>query len=123
MAPAQQITNKHMKLKENWVEVPAGVGTSKRWTVKPGYYEVSSFGRIRNKKTKKLLGEGNYRTLITVKGDPYERLNILKSHLVYGSFKHCSTFGEKIYHLDGDEHNNAIWNLATYADLKEMRLV
>lgn len=111
-----------MKLKEIWVEVPAGVGTSKWWTVKPGYYEVSSFGRIRNKKTKRILGEGYRSKLVTIKGSRYGRFNMLKSHLVYGGFKHTATFGEKIYHLDGDEHNNAIWNLATYADLKKMRL-
>ena len=111
-----------MKLKETWVEVPVGVGTSGWWTVKPRYYEVSSFGRIRNRLTKKILGEGNLRKLVTVKRSRYGRFNILKSHLIYGAFNNTTTHGEKIYHLDGDEHNNAIWNLATYSDLKRMRL-
>ena len=110
-----------MKLKETWVEVPAGVGTSRWYTVRPGYYEVSSFGRIRNKKTKQLLG--GWQKMMTVKGiRKCDRFNMLKAHLIYGAFHHCNTWGEKIYHIDGNECNNAIWNLTTYEDLKRMKL-
>ena len=111
-----------MKLKETWVEVPAGVGTSRFYTVRPGYYEVSSFGRVRNKKTKQLLG--CWRQMMTVKGvRKCDRFNMLKAHLIYGAFHHCNTWGVKIYHIDGDMHNNKISNLATTDDLKEMGLL
>ena len=111
-----------MELKETWVEVPEGVGTSYGWTVKPGFYEVSSFGRVRAKETKKLLGSP-YNELITVRDTcPHCRFNMRVSHLIYGAFHHCKTYGLKIYHIDGNEYNNAIWNLATYDDLKGMGL-
>jgi hypothetical protein len=79
----------------------------------PEKYEVSNFGRLRNKLTKKLhkftkSKEGYYHTTLTQNGNKiYARAN----RLVYLSFYPDTPLHLHIHHLDHDRANNRLSNL------------
>ena len=86
--------------------------TGERWvtTRNDDDYEVSNFGKVRNKKTGKLLKplmnkpNGWYRVALNGKKKYVHRL-------VLESFYNCDLKGVYIHHQDGDKTNNSIINL------------
>jgi hypothetical protein len=79
----------------------------------PEKYEVSNFGKLRNKLTKKLhkpskRKEGYYQTTLVQNGNKiYVRIN----RLVYLSFYPDTPLHLHIHHLDHDRANNKLSNL------------
>lgn len=122
-----------MEMKETWKPIPKGTGTSKWWYI-TDYYEASSLGRIRNKKTGNILHPtvkaGNCRTgehehldlMIDCARWKGQRFCVRVSHLVWAAFTGQPVDNVRIYHLDGNPFNNAYYNLATYGKLKELGL-
>lgn len=77
-------------------------------------YEISSFGRVRNKKTKKIL------SIFDVNGEGYLRVILFKNHKKKRFFIHrlvAKTFIEnpdnkpQVNHKDGVKQNNNLENL------------
>ena len=78
-------------------------------------YEVSNFGRIRNKKTGKIIS--TYKKGNKLRWTMHKRLNgydttlqFLVDHTVYEAFI-GPCYGSHIKHKDGDLMNNCVWNL------------
>lgn len=73
-------------------------------------YEVSNMGRVRNKKTGRILKPQLNRD------GGYHRVNINAQHryvhrLVADSFYDCDITNKDVNHIDGNKHNNALPNL------------
>lgn len=75
-------------MKEIWKEIPQSI----YWLGFKPMYEASNFGRIRNKKTGKILSysptNGNYDRLKVQLQATYQggRLSFLVSHIIYSTF-------------------------------------
>ena len=122
-----------MKHKEIWKSIPTSTCTGPYWHI-ADYYEASSLGRIRNKKTGNILmptlcggntltGEQPHLALnINCPRWKGQRIHVRVSHLVWAAFTGESVDNVRIYYLDGDCWNNAFYNLATYNRLKELGL-
>lgn len=87
-------------------------------------YEVSNYGRVRNKKSKKLLStrptKSHRHPQVFLMGSYVRRLQLTVSHLVWNAFMDDKVFytvglqGERIGHRDGNIYNNHIENLFKY---------
>ena len=122
-----------MKTKEIWKDVPVGTQTGPWWEV-ANYYEASSLGRIRNKKTGNILWPTFSRGNCLTGEQPHlwvnvdcprwkrQRIHVRVSHLVWAAFTGQPVSNVRIYHLDGDISNNAFYNLADYNHLKHLGL-
>lgn len=104
--------------KEIWVPIKFENIASSTWVDYAGKnYEVSNFGRIRNKKTGNMLtvsrigdGDAGFISHYTFDKGCDAVLTFRVSHLVWGSFiGNC--YDKKIYHRDGNNWNNRLDNL------------
>lgn len=79
-------------------------------------YEISSLGRVRNKKSGHLLSckptKSHRHPQVFLAGNMMGRLQLTVSHLVYCEFNNLSyKYGDIIGHKDGDITNNRLDNL------------
>lgn len=96
-----------LKLLEVWKDVKIDIKTNQ---ISP-YYQVSTFGEIRNKKTLKVLKQ-------RTKKDGYKDIwlhkekNSFQIHrLVFNTFKTTYYQEYNVHHIDGDKGNNMVDNL------------
>lgn len=98
-----------------------------QWVAVPGYegrYEVSSEGRVRSTKTKRLRSlakknKGGYREVSLWNGT---KLTTFKLHrLVYISFNGPVPEGLEVCHKDDDKENNFVENLVADTRFRNMR--
>ena len=98
---------------EEWVDCYCNTG-----------WEVSNFGRVRTKHTKKLLGSKGADGYIHVCGineNTNKSMNYTVSRLVYFSFNPQMFLNEKniqIDHIDGNRNNNALSNLRALTNIE-----
>ncbi len=101
---------------EIWKEIPQRI----YWLgIKP-IYEASNMGRIRNKKTKKILKQSpfngnNNRLRVQLRGNYSDSLSFRVSYIIYETFRNendPSSYEQKIYFKDGNCHNFAFNNLS-----------
>lgn len=96
---------------EIWKEIPQSI----YWLGFKPLYEASNYGRIRNKKTGKMLTftpcNGNSKCLkVQLRGKYKENLSFLVSHIIYTTF--IGDCYEKVVKFkDGNCHNFTIDNL------------
>ena len=99
-------------MEEIWKEIPQSI----YWLGFKPMYEASNFGRIRNKKTDKILSysptNGNYDRLKVQLQATYHggRLSFLVSHIIYSTFiGNC--YGKRVKFKDGNTSNFNVSNL------------
>jgi len=78
-------------------------------------YEASNFGRIRNKKTGKVLkptaSNGNWHHLkVQLRGNYSSSLSFQVSHIIYTTFV-GNCYEKNVKHRDGNPFNNMVDNL------------
>ena len=122
-----------MELKETWKPIPSHCGTGRWWTI-ANFYEASSLGRIRNKKTGNILHptvcggnrltgeEVHHGVSVYCSHWKSSRFHVRVSHLVWAAFTGEPVENVRIYHIDGNPFNNAFYNLATTKHLKKLGL-
>ena len=79
-------------------------------------YEVSNFGRVRNKKSGRILAcnptKSHRHPQVFLAGNEWGRLQLTVSQLVWHEFNMKPyKYGEKIGHKDGNIFNNRLENL------------
>lgn len=99
-------------MKEIWKEIPQSI----YWLGFKPMYEASNFGRIRNKKTGKILSysptNGNYDRLKVQLQATYHggRLSFLVSHIIYSTFI-GDCYEKHVKFNDGNTSNFSVSNL------------
>lgn len=99
-------------MKEIWKEIPQSI----YWLGFKPMYEASNFGRIRNKKTGKILSyspsNGNFNRLKVQLQATYQggRLSFLVSHIIYSTFI-GDCYEKHVKFKDGNTSNFNISNL------------
>lgn len=99
-------------MKEIWKEIPQSI----YWLGFKPMYEASNFGRIRNKKTGKILSysptNGNYDRLKVQLQATYHggRLSFLVSHIIYSTFI-GDCYEKYVKFKDGNTSNFSVSNL------------
>ena len=99
-------------MKEIWKEIPQSI----YWLGFKPMYEASNFGRIRNKKTGKILlyspTNGNYDRLKVQLQATYHggRLSFLVSHIIYSTFI-GDCYEKHVKFKDGNTSNFSVSNL------------
>lgn len=99
-------------MEEIWKEIPQSI----YWLGFKPMYEASNFGRVRNKKTGKILSyspsNGNFNRLRVQLQATYRsgRLSFLVSHIIYSTFvRNC--YGKHVKFKDGNTSNFNVSNL------------
>ena len=86
-------------------------------------YEVSTEGRVRNIRTRKVLKpnvSGRSKTFSSFRlSNQDERVNLGVAQIVLETFSKLSFHPVKIIHLDGDSFNNSLSNLEYLSDYKQ----
>lgn len=99
-------------MKETWKEIPQSI----YWLGFKPMYEASNFGRIRNKKTGKILSyspsNGNFNRLKVQLQATYQggRLSFLVSHIIYSTFV-GDCYEKQVKFKDGNTSNFNVSNL------------
>ena len=99
-------------MKEIWKEIPQSI----YWLGFKPMYEASNFGRIRNKKTGKILSyspsNGNFNRLKVQLQATYQggRLSFLVSHIIYSTFI-GDCYEKHVKFKDGNTSNFNVSNL------------
>ena len=99
-------------MKEIWKEIPQSI----YWLGFKPMYEASNFGRIRNKKTGKILSysptNGNFNRLKVQLQAAYQggRLSFLVSHIIYSTFI-GDCYEKHVKFKDGNTSNFNVSNL------------
>ena len=99
-------------MKEIWKEIPQSI----YWLGFKPMYEASNFGRIRNKKTGKILSysptNGNFNRLKVQLQATYQggRLSFLVSHIIYSTFI-GDCYEKQVKFKDGNTSNFNVSNL------------
>ena len=99
-------------MEEIWKEIPQSI----YWLGFKPMYEASNFGRIRNKKTGKILSysssNGNFNRLRVQLQATYQcgRLSFLVSHIIYSTFV-GNCYGKHVKFKDGNTSNFNVSNL------------
>lgn len=99
-------------MKEIWKEIPQSI----YWLGFKPMYEASNFGRIRNKKTDKILSysptNGNFNRLKVQLQATYQggRLSFLVSHIIYSTFI-GDCYEKHVKFKDGNTSNFNVSNL------------
>ena len=99
-------------MKEIWKEIPQSI----YWLGFKPMYEASNFGRIRNKKTGKILSyspsNGNFNRLKVQLQATYQggRLSFLVSHIIYSTFI-GDCYEKHVKFKDGNTANFNVSNL------------
>ena len=99
-------------MKEIWKEIPQSI----YWLGFKPMYEASNFGRIRNKKTGKILSyspsNGNFNRLKVQLQATYQggRLSFLVSHIIYSTFI-GDCYEKNVKFKDGNTSNFNVSNL------------
>lgn len=99
-------------MKETWKEIPQSI----YWLGFKPMYEASNFGRIRNKKTGKILSYSpanrNFNRLKVQLQATYQggRLSFLVSHIIYSTFI-GDCYGKHVKFKDGNTSNFNVSNL------------
>ena len=99
-------------MKEIWKEIPQSI----YWLGFKPMYEASNFGRIRNKKTGKILSysptNGNFNRLKVQLQATYQggRLSFLVSHIIYSTFV-GDCYEKQVKFKDGNTSNFNVSNL------------
>ena len=99
-------------MKEIWKEIPQSI----YWLGFKPMYEASNFGRIRNKKTGKILSysptNGNFNRLKVQLQATYQggRLSFLVSHIIYSTFI-GDCYEKHVKFKDGNTSNFIVSNL------------
>ena len=99
-------------MKEIWKEIPQSI----YWLGFKPMYEASNLGRIRNKKTGKILSysssNGNFNRLRVQLQATYQggRLSFLVSHIIYSTFV-GNCYGKHVKFKDGNTSNFNVSNL------------
>ena len=88
-------------------------------------YAVSSLGRVKNKKTGRILrpavdSHGYLHIGLFVDGKQWQ-IDRRVNRLVCMAFHNEGDFNLEVNHIDGDKFNNAIWNLEWATHLENMR--
>lgn len=102
-----------MSAKENWITIKQN-----------NNYEISNFGNVRNKKTKRILkpsisNRGYYLVALSNKG----KLHTYTIHkLVMEHFNRCAFDYEVINHIDHNKFNNKISNLEYVTQQENVKL-
>lgn len=93
-----------------------------------GFYEVSNFGLVRNKRSKKIIiGDVNncgYHRICFCDKKNNRKERVFVHRLVYKTFYHLNEFkddGMVINHIDGDKSNNNLNNLEAITQLENER--
>lgn len=99
-----------MTQKEIWKEIPQSIY---RLGIQP-YYEASNYGRIRNKKTGKILtptlANGDWNRPKIQLRSAYYGLSFQVSHIIYTTFI-GDCYGKVVKRHDGNPLNNTVDNL------------
>ena len=99
-------------MKEIWKEIPQSI----YWLGFKPMYEASNFGRVRNKKTGKILSysssNGNFNRLRVQLQATYQggRLSFLVSHIIYSTFV-GNCYRKHVKFKDGNTSNFNVSNL------------
>ena len=99
-------------MKEIWKEIPQSI----YWLGFKPMYEASNFGRVRNKKTGKILSyspsNGNFNRLRVQLQATYRggRLSFLVSHIIYSTFV-GDCYEKHVKFKDGNTSNFNVSNL------------